>query len=200
MHPRLDLHQVATTPGLVHGSGSFSLVPDDVLVFVYLQVVQLDPSTGVVTELEGVHVDLLELDQPAPPGDDFQPPPNISDTFIRKHTRVRYTERYTPLPDSVLGSATTERHGLARFAIQPNDVAGLVVTTEVDTDIETQEVEFESLEVEPIGPDMPDLAVTITLTDGTRPVVRELITLNLNRATKHLGTLQDPLRVVIVQP
>jgi hypothetical protein len=200
VHPRLDLHQVATTPGLVHGSGSFSLVHDDALVFVYLQVVQLDPSTGIVTELEGVRVDLLELDQPAPPGDDFQPPPNVSDTFIRKHTRVRHTERYTPLPDSVLGSAITERHGLARFAIQPNDTAGVVETTDVDSDVETGEVEFESLSYEAVGPDMPDLAVTITLRDGTQPVVRQLIALNLNRATTHLGTLQDPLRVVIVQP
>lgn len=184
----------------MHGSGSFALVPDEALLFVYVQVVALDTSTGIVTEQEGARADLLELDRPAPAGDDFQPPPNVTQTFVVKRTRVRYTERYTPLPDSVLGRAITERHGLARFAVQPNDFAGLLETTETRSDVETGIIEQSLTQTEPVRTDSPDLAVTITLPDGTQPVVRQLIALNLNPATRHLGTLQDPFRLVIVKP
>jgi len=73
--PRIDLRSVGPpSTGISNALGAWYLAPDEISTFVVAQILQLHDASGEVTVVEGVTVDIVELDSPAPAGDDFVPP------------------------------------------------------------------------------------------------------------------------------
>jgi hypothetical protein len=160
------------------------------------QVLQLQEATGQVTVVEGVTVDLVELDSPAPAGDDFVAPPDGSSELQEPDgTTVRATWSYLgPTDDHQVATAVTERHGLALVTTVLDDVGGALDV--VRTRYGPGGPGFTTRSVEGAHGDNPDLALTVTLKDGFLPVRRRPIALNLGE--HRLGTVQEPVRIVYV--
>ena len=196
LYPYVELAQVATRAGHLDASGALHLVPDDVSSFVYVQVVRLAGPSGKVVPVSGARVELLELGSPQPVGDDFVVP---EDWSVTKTVRWRETTRsmdYRAQPDIVLTSASTERHGLAQLATGPlSRTAYLSTFVETVVDTRDSEVISQRREHDSHGGDAPDLALRITLPDGSKPIERQLISLNFQGRV--MGTMQDPVRVVL---
>jgi hypothetical protein len=192
--PRIDLTRVAATTGSMSAGGDWYLAPDEATTFVCLQVLAMDETTGVVSIAEGVTVDLLELGAPAPAGDDYVPVEPNTGEYIEADGSVSVitTKDKLTFGDMLLATTTTERHGLARFAVVPDLAGGLMDVTTKRTSPGGQTFTTHS-EAPALG-DAPDLAVTITLADGFQPIVRQPIAVNL--AEHHLGNVQEPVRVV----
>jgi hypothetical protein len=195
--PRIDL-RVAGPPstGIMHLDGTFALVPDEVSTFVVAQILAVGEKTGEVTVVEGARVELSELGVPAPPGDDYVPPPDFTGQRTEDDgTIVKISTRYRgSFGDVPLGAADSERHGLARFAVPLDDEGGLVDVTVTRTSPSGQTFTIHRQDVA-LG-DAPDLSVTVTLGDGYQSLTREPIAVNL--AGRRLGTVQEPVRVVYV--
>jgi hypothetical protein len=195
--PRIDLGVAgAPTTGIMHLFGTFGLVPDEASTFVATQVLAVSEETGEVTVVEGATVELSELGLPPPPGDDYVPPADFisqrtedDGTIVRISTSYRGTSADVPL-----GAASSERHGLTRFAVQLDDSGGLIDVTV--TRISPSGPAFTIHDQQLAPGDAPDLAVTVTLGDGYQPLVREPIAINL--AGHRLGTVQEPVRLVYV--
>ena len=195
LYPYVELRAGGDRAGHLDASGALHLVPDDVNAFVYVQVVRLEGPSGKVVPVSGARVELLELGSPQPVGDDFVVP---EDWSVTKTVRWRETTRsmdYRAQPDIVLTGASTERHGLAQLATGPLSRTGYL-STFVETVVDTRDSEVISQrwEHDSHGGDAPDLALRITLPDGSKPIERQLISLNFQGRV--MGTMQDPVRVV----
>lgn len=193
--PRIDLTSVGLpTTGVMHLSGTFGLAPDEISTFVVTQVLAVDQESGEVRVVENATVALTELGAPPPAGDDYVPP----DDFTGERTEddgtvVQVTGTYQgDFADASVGTDASERHGLARFAVPLDDVGGSFSLAEKHISPAGQI--FTTHRVELTHGDAPDLAATVTLTDGFVPIDRQLIALNLGE--RRLGTVQDPVRLV----
>jgi hypothetical protein len=192
--PRIDLQRVAASTGSVSAAGAWYLAPDEATTFVVVQVLSMNETTGEVSIAEDVTVDLLELGAPAPAGDDYVPVSTNTGERVEGDgtvVTITQTDAFT-FGDVLLATTTTERHGLARFAVQPDLVGGMMDVTTKRTTPAGQAFTIHSRE--PTPGDAPDLAVTITLSDGFQPIIRQPIAVNL--ADHHLGSIQEPVRVV----
>jgi hypothetical protein len=194
--PRVDLTAVPGRPstGSMQLTGSFWLAPDELSTFVATQVLAVSERTGEVNVVDGATVELSELGLPAPVGDDYVPPKDRTGEYVEADgTLVRISTQYAgTLADQVLATATSERHGLARFAVALDDIGGLVNTTITRTS--PAGPAFTIHRVDPATGDAPDLAVTVTLKDGYQPLVRQPIVTNL--PGRRLGTVHEPVRLV----
>lgn len=195
LFPYLELRQAETKPGFVDGQAVFILVPDDQSTFVYVQVVRLDGPEGTVSAVEGVKVELLELGTPPPEGDDLVVPEDWTRTDIGGKIMTTHSAEHSAIPDIALASATTERHGLAQLVTGRLSRAGYLRTyTRVEEDLVTGDEEVHS-QTTVEGGDLPDLALRVTLSDGTVAIPRQLIALNFT--DRRIGSIQEPLRVVL---
>jgi hypothetical protein len=195
--PRIDLSIVGLpSTGVMKLGGTFALVPDEASTFVVTQVLAVSEKTGEVTVVDGARVELSELGAPPPPGDDYVPPQDFTGQRTEDDgTIVQISTRYQgTFGDVMLATASSERHGLARFAVPLDDAGGLVDVTIKRTSPAGPAFTIHRQEL--VTGDAPDLAVTVTLGDGYQPVVRQPIAVNL--AGRRLGTVQEPVRVVYV--
>jgi hypothetical protein len=201
--PHVDYLQVTTQDGRLLANGVFSLVPDVVSTFVYIRVVEQvgvggpfggPPGLRVTRPVEDARVDLLELDDPAPAGDDVDiPPTDFSQETFGKFIEVTTTREYVPRRDQVLGTATTDSTGLARFAVSPNRLAGVHTTTVTRENLRTGKTTHRVTH-DVVAGDAPDLAVKVTMPNGRVALERRLLSLNLEG--QRAGSPSDPIVVV----
>jgi hypothetical protein len=195
--PRIDLGVVGwASSGILALGGTFWLAPDEASTFVATRILSVSETTGEVTIVEGARVDLAELGAPPPAGDDYVVPDDFTGGHVEDDgTIVEIRTKYDhTLADQMLATATSERHGLARFAVQLDDAGGVIdVTTKRTTPAGPA---FTTHSSEIARGDAPDLAVSVTLADGYRPVERKPIATNL--VEHRAGTVQEPIEVVYV--
>src|SRR5712691_11682356 len=85
--------------------------------------------------LSGVSVQLFELDNPAPAGDDAVIPPVGETDVIVGRREITDTKTYQPLPDQSLGAKTTDAAGVVAFQMIPNRSAGVLTHTHTVEDL-----------------------------------------------------------------
>lgn len=101
-----------------------SLVPDTINTYAYVALVERGLLRPGVTErpLPGVRIEMVDQDVPAPLGDDVRSPPDEAERVVVSNRKRLVTVSSTYLPpsqDQLLGLATTDSTGLARFVIRP---------------------------------------------------------------------------------
>ena len=193
---RVELLQATTDDGTLFANGLAQVVPDTEHMFVYVRVLATSPvplaGSGPVADAT---VHLIELDRPAPAGDDTVIPAEGESEHMIGRLIITETRTYQPRADEALGTAKTDATGLARFAVKPNRVGGQFIRTQTKTDAFTHEVISTSTQRKTIVEPRPDLAVTIVNKAGTALVARKLIALNVQG--NHAGTLDNPIIVEV---
>jgi len=193
----IELTRAVMTPGALTGDGVIRLIDDPLHTFVYLRVV-----SGLIRfesmPLVGATVELYELDDPPPDGDDVSiPPVGESEEFTPKFV-IQRVMSYEPLPDQHLGTAITDENGEVNFVAVCNARGGIYTEFESREDVHTGEVLSSTTRKRTIGEAQPDLAVTIRSADGRVVAKRRLIAPNL--AGKRLGAFDNPVVVRIKPP
>ena len=194
---KIQLTSAAVSPGSLTADGVASLVPDVTRAFVYLRLV-----TGnlpeMKTPLAGATVELLELDLPAPAGDDVViPETGETETFTEK-LDIDIVKSYQPLPDQSLGSGITDKVGYVRIVSPMRTAAGIFTTTTTTEDVLTGKVLSTNTQHRLIQETKPDFAINVTAADGT--VMAQRMPIALNNPGKHLGTLDGPFEVHVAAP
>jgi hypothetical protein len=164
------------------------------IISVFLRLVYVD-GDKVLGPVADAHVTLLELDDPAPEGDDvIVPPPAVSFRMGDEYT-ITHTTAYQPNPDEDFGTRVTDSNGCVEFMVIPNDVGGYLVTTSTETHNATGEVVFEGKVADVVPEDEPDFGITVVDANGRTVVKRMLIALNVD--ARQVGTREEPLFVKI---
>jgi hypothetical protein len=143
--------------------------------------------------LSGVSVQLFELDNPAPAGDDAVIPPVGETDVIVGGREITDTNTYQPLADQSLGTQTTDTAGVVAFQVLPNRVAGVLTHTHTVEDLHdggktTSRTTHTSVA------DLPDYGVTVVGHSGRRLAIRQLVALN---ASGNVGTATNPVDVLV---
>jgi hypothetical protein len=190
----VELTEAAMSPGLLTAEGELTLIDDPEHVFAYLRVVEkLGPV--ITTPVAGATVQLHELDNPPPVGDDVAvPATGVTDVF-RGHIETTTTIQYEPLPDQLLGTETTDKNGEVTFVVTSNKIGGMETKTTEQSDVQTGREIFSRTEHIPIREPGPDLAVTITSPTGE--VLAQRLLVGLNVATRRLGTFDHRVEVAV---
>jgi hypothetical protein len=173
--------------------GLGGLVSDILHAFVHLRLV----SAADNSPLNGATVELLELDSPAPAGDDVQIPETGETERFTKKFIISESRTYAPLPDQSLGTGVTDKTGFVRFVSPLRSVAGTFTSITSTEDIQTGKLLSTTTRTNLIEEDEPDFAINVTAADGTVLANRMLIA--LNNPGKKLGTTDAPLVVKIPQ-
>lgn len=191
----VELLQAQVGDGSLITSGVARMEADTEHTFVYLKLVSGGRVPALQSPLAEAEVKLLELDRPAPAGDDVNIPPTSESETIVKRTLVLKSTTYEPLPDRLLGTQKTDTEGLVRFIVKPDSRAGTLTRTELREDLSSGRVISSRTSHTPVGGDRPDLGVTVTDRSGNILATRKLIQLNL--AGKRLGTRENPVVVQV---
>jgi hypothetical protein len=193
----VELTDATMTPGVLTAEGRLRLIADPEHVFAYLRVVEkLGPV--LTFPLAGATVELYELDNPAPAGDDVAvPEAGETDVFTKKFETTTVIQ-YEPLPDQLLGTQTADENGNVTFIVTSNKIGGIETKTTTKTDIQTDQIISTRTEHLPIREPGPDLAVTIRATTGEVLAQRRLIGLNV--ASRRLGTFDHRVEVPVPPP
>jgi hypothetical protein len=190
---KISLTQASIMPGSLIADGKAGLVPDILHAFACLRLI-----AGDSTPLDGATVELLELDSPAPAGDDVQIPETAeTERFTRKFI-IDESTTYQPLPDQSLGTGVTDKTGFVRFVPPLRSVAGILTDITSKEDVQTGKSLSTTTSTELIEEAEPDFAISVTAADGTVLTRRMLIA--LNNPGKALGTRDAPLVVSINPP
>jgi len=172
-----------TIPRTLRIEGTGTVIADQARTFVYLKVVTgLDPRFPF--PVADAKVDLLELDNPAPSGDDIQFNPT---------PRPGFQLSYKPGNDQFLGTQTTDTNGLVQFVVIPNLDGGTLTESHNVEDPTTGKLVRKVTGIQHVFEAKPDFGVTITAKDGTTLLKRKLI--ELNDADRHVGSANHPLIV-----
>ena len=193
---KIQLTRASVVPETLVADGQVGLVPDTIRAFVCLRLVT-GLSPGATTPLGGATVELLELDSPAPAGDDVEIPETGETERFTKKFIIDEARSYQPLPDQSLGTRITDKTGFVRFVSRIRSTAGIftdITTTEV---IVTGKLLSTRTRTDLIEEAKPDFAINVIAADGT--VLAKRLLIALNNLGKHLGTLDQPL-VVRVNP
>lgn len=193
----VELTEATMTPGVLTAEGRLALIADPEHVFAYLRVVEkLGPI--LTLPLAGATVELHELDNPPPAGDDVAvPETGETDVFTQKFETTTVIQ-YEPQPDALLGTQTTDENGDVTFVVTSNKIGGMETKTTTKSDIQTGNVISSRTEHIPIREPGPDLAVTITSPTGEVLAQRRLVGLNV--ASRRLGTFDHRVEVVVSPP
>lgn len=176
--------------------GQAGLVPDTIHAFVCLRLVTgLSPED--LTPLSDASVELLELNSPAPAGDDVEIPDTGETERITKKFIIDESRSYQPLPDQSLGTRVTDGSGFVRFVFRMKAAAGILTEITTTEDRVTGRVISTRTQTEFIEESNPDFAINVTAKDGTVLAKRMLIA--LNNSGRKAGTPEQPL-VVRVSP
>jgi hypothetical protein len=191
---KIQLMRASVSPGTLTADGVASVIPDTLRAFVYLRLVTgVAPRFGV--PLVGATVELLELDSPAPAGDDVViPETGETDRFTDKF-EISEVKTYQALPDRSLGSAVTDQSGFVRFASPLRSVGGIFTDVTTRTDIQTGTVISSESRTKEVTETKPDFAITVT--DGDGIVLARRLLIARNNPGKHLGTLDHPFEVFV---
>jgi hypothetical protein len=180
------------TSGTLLADATASVTPDTARSFLYLQFVS-GRLPGLARPVAGATIELFELDNPAPAGDDVH---------VTLHPRPGHQLTYTPLNDQALGKTVTDANGVVRYAVIPNNLAGFETETERVEDPQTGKIVTVVTGRQAIPEAKPDFGVNVTAADGTVLARRLLVALNV--AGKHVGTFAKPFIVnldqVVVTP
>lgn len=171
------------------------------LVFIYLRIVTSPVPNPKPFEakfpLIGATVQLLELDNPAPDGDDVSidvPPDTIKNVPNRT---IFDTYKYKPNFDEFLNTQTTELTGLVIFVVKPNKQGGQVEHN-TTTLFEKSGKQVTVIETTPVPEILPDFGVTVTSVGGKVFATRKLIALNVKG--NQVGSLENPVELIFVEP
>jgi hypothetical protein len=189
---KISLTKASITPGSVIAEGIAGLVPDILHAFVHLRLVGSDGAP-----LDGATVELLELDSPAPAGDDVEIPETGEFERITKKFIVDESRTYQPLADQSLGTRVTDKTGFVRFVSPLRSIAGILTDITTKEDIQTGKLLSTTTRTELVQEAKPDFAVNVTGADGTVLATRMLVA--LNNPGKKLGTKDAPV-VVRISP
>jgi len=174
-------------------TGSTSVVPS---LHVFLKIVGRSSSHVPVVgtgPLPGVAVQLFELDNPAPAGDDVVIPPVGETEQIVGFRDITDSATYAPAPDQVLGTQTTDAAGVAAFQVWPNRAGGTYTHTHTIENLRTHTTT--STTTHRVIPErLPDYGVTVVGHSGKRLATRQLVQLN---ATGNVGTAASPVVVLV---
>jgi hypothetical protein len=190
---KISLTRASILPGSLIAEGKAGLVPDILHAFVCLRLVSNDG-----TPLDGATVELLELDSPAPAGDDVQIPETGETERFTKKFIIDESRTYQPLPDQSLGTRVTDKTGFVRFVSPLRSVAGIFTDITTKEDIQTGKLLSTTTRTELIEEDEPDFAINVTAANGTVLASRMLIA--LNNPSKVLGTRDAPFVVRVSPP
>jgi hypothetical protein len=193
----VELTEAAMRPSLLAANGRLSLIADPEHVFAYLRVVE-KLGRVITVPVAGATVQLHELDNPPPSGDDVVvPKTGVTDVF-RGHIETTTTIQYEPLPDQLLGTETTDENGEVTFVATSNKIGGMETKITEQADVQTNRTISSRTEHIPIREPGPDLAVTITSASGQ--VLAQRLLVGLNVATRRLGTFDHRVEVAVRRP
>lgn len=183
---KIQVTGAALSPGSLIADGVAGLVPDITRAFVCLKL-----ETGqVATPLAGATVELLELDSPAPAGDDVVIPAVGETERLTGKFIIDDEKTYQPLPDQSLGSGITNQSGFVRIVGPVRAAAGIFTDITTFEDVVTGKETSKQTRTSLVQEHKPDFAVNVTAANGTVLAKRMLIA--LNNPDKHLGTMDQP--------
>jgi hypothetical protein len=198
----LAVEQASANNGTLTVDGTATLAADPGY-FIYLRIVTGNRVTGY-TPLANAEVTLIELDNPAPAGDDVA----IPQTGTTIHTNSKFiiidSTSYTPTSDQVLGTKTTDDNGDVMFLVEPatpsdsdglNEEAGVLRTTQTEIDLQTGNTISDYNTTSIVPERFPDFGVAVTDPSGIVLATRQLVV--LNAASTRIGTAQNPVLVVV---
>ena len=198
----LAVQQASANNGTLTVDGTATLAADPGY-FIYLRIVTGNRVTGY-TPLANAQVTLMELDNPAPAGDDVA----IPQTGTTIHTNSKFiiidSTSYTATPDQVLGTKTTDDNGDVMFLVEPatssnpdglNQEGGVLRTTETEIALQTGETISDNNTTSIVPERFPDFGVAVTDPSGIVLATRQLVV--LNAASTRIGTAQNPVLVVV---
>ncbi|HEV7425312.1 MAG TPA: hypothetical protein VGQ46_03020 [Thermoanaerobaculia bacterium] len=144
--------------------------------------------------LSGVSVQLFELDDPAPAGDDTVIPPVGETDVIVGGREITDTKTYQTLADQSLGTQTTNAAGVVAFQVLPNRVAGVLTHTHTVEDLRDGGKTTSTTTNTSVAERAPDYGVTVVGHSGRRLAIRQLVALN---ASGNVGTATSPVDVLV---
>jgi hypothetical protein len=163
--------------------------------FLYLRVTT-GPTPALQQALKNATVELYELDNPAPAGDDVVIPETGESEKITQKFEITEVRTYTPAADQLLGTGLTDENGLVKFSAPTNSLGGTFQDIKTTSDVHTGEV----ISTQTINRQVPekkaDYGVTITASDGA--VIAQRMLIALNAPGTQLGTLDNPFPVRIL--
>ena len=143
--------------------------------------------------LSGVSVQLVELDNPAPAGDDAVIPPVGETEKIAHGKEITDSTTYQPFADQSFGTQTTNAAGVVAFQVIPNRGAGVVTHTHTEEELRDGGKTTTKTTHTAIA-DLPDFGVTVVGRSGKRLAIRQLVALN---APGNVGTATTPVDVLV---
>jgi hypothetical protein len=198
----LAIQQATANNGTLTVDGTATLAADPGY-FIYLRIVTGNAETGY-TPLPGAQVTLMELDNPAPAGDDVA----IPQTGTTIHTTPKFVttddRTYTPNADQTLGTQKTDDNGDVFFIVEQetatnadgmNMIGGTFRDTRTEVSLQSGKIVSSSNTTEAVPEFRPDFGVAVTDSSGNVLATRQLVV--LNAATTRIGTAQNPLIVVV---
>jgi hypothetical protein len=198
----LTIQQASANNGtlILDGTGTLTADPG---YFIYLRFVTGNHVTGY-TPLPKAMVTLMELDNPAPTGDDV----GVPQTGVTIHNNstliIIDSTSYTPTPDQVLGTNATDVNGDVMFTVEPatasnpgglNEEGGVLSATQTEINVKTGTSTLDYSTTTIVPEKFPDFGVAVTDSAGTVLTTRQLVV--LNAASTHIGTAQNPVVVVV---
>lgn len=198
----LAIQQASANNGTLTVDGTATLAADPGY-FIYLRIVTGNRVTGY-TPLPNATVTLMELDNPAPAGDDVV----IPQTGTTIHTNSKFiiidSTTYTPNSDQVLGTKTTDNNGDTMFLVEPatssnpdglNQEGGVLRAIQTELDVHSGKTTLDYNTTSIVPERFPDFGVAVTDSSGNQLATRQLVV--LNAASTRIGTAQNPLLVVV---
>ena len=171
------------------------LINDTLQSFVYLRVTT-GPTPNLQQALVNATVDLYELDNPAPAGDDVVIPATGETEKITQKFDITEVREYQPSADQLLGTSITNENGLATFIALTNSSGGTLRDTKTTRDIHTDQVISTHTVTSLVPEKKPDYGVTITASDGA--VIAQRMLIARNAPGNQLGTADNPFPVHIL--
>jgi hypothetical protein len=144
--------------------------------------------------LSGVSVQLFELDNPAPAGDDAVIPPVGETEKIVGGKEITDTTTYQPLADQALGTQTTNASGVVAFQVVPNRAAGVLTHTHTEEELRDGGKTTTRTTHTSVAEALPDFGITVVGHSGRRLAIRQLVALN---ASGDVGTATSPVDVLV---
>jgi hypothetical protein len=188
---KIALTNATISAGTLTADAVASLIPDITRAFAHLKVVK--GAAQAATPLSGATVELLELDSPAPAGDDVKIPATGDTERILGKLIIDDSRSYQPLPDQWLGAGITNDVGYVRIVGSTRAAAGIFTDIREIEDVLTGKIISNQTTTKLIQEYKPDFAVNVTAADGT--VLAKRLLIALNNPDKHLGTLDKPFLV-----
>jgi hypothetical protein len=189
----VEVLQAAAVEHEFLSNGRLTLEADTQNTYVY--ALFSDVSTlGASTPIVNATVELIDLDNPAPPHDDAVPPPvSVTEDDGTRTTAV--LKSYVPGSNQLLSTATTRDDGRVRFVLTPDDLrttAGFADFTVTRENLTTG-AKFTTEERHTVIENRPDLFFQITRKDGTTADTQVRSIDNVGPG-QHVGTADAPRR------